>query len=1231
MGEEEGVTTPQKANAPTREQLLTYIKRQKSRIAELEKNLSEEKGLQQRKNEESKVRFETLELALNETVSELEEERSKCLDRANRLKKSNEEAKARRKEVYELTSELNMLRQNDGETKDIIVTLEGSLEQSFYKEEAQRKEIHELMNQLNTESASKAELVSKLENALGTKEEIKNLESQLQVVISENDSLTAQLKTMQKDKEDMESLVAGAGVQQSSESDVRENCHDENVKRMKELSVANSELIQQLKESQITRDELEKHVNERCESTGRELESTWRQLEEVQKERDEMLLKWKGDESAFKAKHNALLHEVEQLRVQAEQARQEKNVLLHQPEYVVTTVASETEPVNLTNQHNQGGIDSVNIVSEREESSVSSQLLSLQNENMSLRSGLEARKSDISRHALHIEELELKLHQNMELAQQESLDLKNEVERLCNERNDLLNKAENLKQRPMSSNQQPISQEANEALMRQLKCDRDSLQQKLDAAIKRSDDEANSSAQSLEKARVVAETHQTELESQLHELEERLKISDDRCSMLLEESETNLNQVGEFKRQLRECQASLQEATEIRDALQHDRDSIQQQLKSVVSEGEEGIQSLDAQVIEVNAQLEAAMKRLSESEDRCKMLETDKDSKCTEVEELEDKLKRLKVLLTKSQRALSSKDAQLKKAQDRRQETPPSSVLMHLRVRFEGGNSPEEDCDDGSIWCLLESTTADLAAHEESGKVDGETKSLTSKGDNNQDLCKKPSWLWQRQAKVLEWVRDGTTNIEPPEAEWPAPMQDSAREVQDVLKSESAHQEHALESKQDEFNKYKQRAQTALKKPINSKIQAQANEIMELRAALDTLSEDNKQISLLFEEEKSNSEKGVEQLTSQLDKMRSQRMEMKAQIERQASSITEYEARCSHLEDELSTTQQDVKMAREVEVTLRTSEKDLENSIVEKDELITSLREELQLAKTIAMRETPLPNADTHSSSNYLHLHANNLIENNSVQQSPDPSISTSSQHLQPDSSFWSYGGNERNPLASFNDGTSSPVSAIEESDGGTTFPRLLALDSRRDRDRSEKFRDAAAISQLHLEVIDTSSQLELLTSQNQVLKETIRGLEAEIAREHTLHTGINAEVNTEYLKVAVFRFMASPDIGEKRHLLSVIATILKLTREETSQVEQRLYEMESGGLRRVSGVFGGTVGAVGGVVGGVAGGAKGVWNYVKGGNPSSTTTSHVLPSTEIGTNNDDSQELGSSHISNNT
>ncbi len=341
------------------------------------------------------------------------------------------------------------------------------------------------------------------------------------------------------------------------------------------------------------------------------------------------------------------------------------------------------------------------------------------------------------------------------------------------------------------------------------------------------------------------------------------------------------------------------------------------------------------------------------------MLLTEKEAKCAELERLESKLKRLKVLLTKSQRVLANKDEQLKKAQTRQEETPPSSVIMRLRVRFEGGGegSNSSGDDDDSIWCLLEPTTTANRTGEENGRVGGgETDSPPRiNGGNNPELAKESSWLWQRQTKILEWIRVGSTHMETPEAEWPAPVQDGAREVQAALESEIAHQTNALESMQDEFSKYKNRALAALKKPMNSKIQAQANEIMEFQAALDAMSEDNKQISDLLEQQKSDSENEVERVRSLLDEVQSQKMEMNAHIDRQASAITGYEARCSHLEDELCSTQEDVKAVRTVEATLRASEKDLQNSIREKDELIISLREELQLAKTVVIRETPPP------------------------------------------------------------------------------------------------------------------------------------------------------------------------------------------------------------------------------------------------------------------------------------
>ncbi len=1212
MGEEDSDTTPQKADAAMRDRrLLTYIKRQKVKLAELEKSLSEEKALQQRKNEESKIKLETLEYTLNEAVKEIEEERGKFLSKETSLKKSYEETKAQRKEIDELMSELNMARQSKEETNEIVVRLEKSLQESRDEAEVRQKEINELMNQLNTESLSNAKLVSKLETALIAEDDKKNLESQLMGIISENDNLTAQLKTTQKDKEDLENLLATA---QSSEAAARENDHDVNEVRVKELSEANSELVQQLEESHRARDGLVKQMNERCESTERDLENTERQLEEVRNDRDALLMKCKEDESASEIRYKVLLHEVEQLRIQAEQARQGSETML-QPELMATAVASETEPSDVVNQIHQEDMDSVNkIMSERDEDDLSSQLRSLQNENTILRSDLNDKDSEMRQHAMRIEELELNMYQDMELAaQQESLDLKKEVEQLRNERHNVLNETGKLKKE--LNEKQIIWQEANEALIK-LQYDRDTLQQQLDAANKR-DGHQEDSIQHLEEAKVVAETHQAELESQLHELEEHLKVSENRCNLLLEDSEAKLSQLDELKRQLEECEASLQDVTETHEKLQHDRDSLHQQLQSVVKEGEEGVKSLDAQVIETNAQLEAMRKQVSELEDRCAILLTEKEAQCTDVERLEDKLKRLKVLLTKSQRALANKDAQLKKAQTRK-EIPPSSIRMRLRVRYEGdgeGGSSSKDYYD-SIWCLLE-PTATTQTHEENngGGVNGGRSSPRIKGgDGKPDLgeTKSLSWLWQRQTKVLEWIRDGLTHTETPESEWPEPVQDGAKEVQDALKLEIACQTNALESIQDEFSKYKQRAQAALKKTMNSKIQAQANEIVELQAALDVLSEDNKQVSLLLEQQKLDNEKEVERVKLQLDEMQSQRMEMKAHVDRQAHVITEYEARCSHLEDELSSIQDDVRVARDVEATLRASEKDLQNSITEKDELVINLKEELQLAKAVAIRETPPSPPEVQR---YVYSIASDANEKD-WQQNAELPISTASQQFQVTSgggaTAWGGGSTEKFPRAHAIDSAQSSVSAMEDSDNGA-HSRFVAFEARRDRDRSEKVRDAAAISQLQLEVIDTSNQLELMSSQNLMLKDTIRGLEADIAREHTLHTGINAEINAEYLKAAVFRYMASPDTTEQKQLLAVIAAILKLTREETEQVEQRINEMESGGLRRMSGVIGGTVGAVGGVVGGVAGGAKGVWNYVKGGNPSSSQTTPVFLSTETG------------------
>jgi GRIP domain len=69
--------------------------------------------------------------------------------------------------------------------------------------------------------------------------------------------------------------------------------------------------------------------------------------------------------------------------------------------------------------------------------------------------------------------------------------------------------------------------------------------------------------------------------------------------------------------------------------------------------------------------------------------------------------------------------------------------------------------------------------------------------------------------------------------------------------------------------------------------------------------------------------------------------------------------------------------------------------------------------------------------------------------------------------------------------------------------------------------------------------------------------------------------VNVEYLKTASLRYMSTGDVSEKRRLLAVISTLLRLRPDEVQSIEARIDEQERSTLRRASGIVGSAVGSV--------------------------------------------------------
>ena len=62
--------------------------------------------------------------------------------------------------------------------------------------------------------------------------------------------------------------------------------------------------------------------------------------------------------------------------------------------------------------------------------------------------------------------------------------------------------------------------------------------------------------------------------------------------------------------------------------------------------------------------------------------------------------------------------------------------------------------------------------------------------------------------------------------------------------------------------------------------------------------------------------------------------------------------------------------------------------------------------------------------------------------------------------------------------------------------------------------------------------------------------------QQHT--NGVDPSLNFEYLKSCVYRYMTTSELSEKKRLAPVIATILKLTAEEKSNIDHVLREEQA-------------------------------------------------------------------------
>ncbi|CAM9566933.1 unnamed protein product [Chrysoparadoxa australica] len=380
--------------------------------------------------------------------------------------------------------------------------------------------------------------------------------------------------------------------------------------------------------------------------------------------------------------------------------------------------------------------------------------------------------------------------------------------------------------------------------------------------------------------------------------------------------------------------------------------------------------------------------------------------------------------------------------------------------------------------------------------------------------------------------------------EWPPSAQDGVCDLQ-----------AKMELVQDEFQRYKSRAQAALKRATLTGADDRSKDVRigELEACVAEgaakLSEALRAHELELQQAQSESERlqrEVQRVKEECE--RKQELKHVEEVAALKEELSVAERHAVSLEDAMEQMSDDLAQARSGRERLQEEAQILRNRMQEQSEIssrmmseVKRLQEELSVAPATVSRR---------SSEAQLQL-----------QLSQGPA-------LHPCSIAGSEGSGFDSPCRSMS------VAAEEDADDSG----LMVLQVQRNRERGASARSSAALTAMVEELGDANTRLSQLTAQEVVLKQTIRGLEQELERERALASGSNADTNVEYLKSAVFRYMVTHEVSEMRRLLPVVQTILSFTREEVKMVEERLASMETGLIRRGSAaVVGGLWSVLGG------------------------------------------------------
>jgi hypothetical protein len=508
---------------------------------------------------------------------------------------------------------------------------------------------------------------------------------------------------------------------------------------------------------------------------------------------------------------------------------------------------------------------------------------------------------------------------------------------------------------------------------------------------------------------------------------------------------------------------------------------------------------------------------------QCDILMAERGSLKEENVALETKLQRLKVLLAKSRRSSQAKAEELELA--RSEQLPPPKATVLMRVVQERGSTAQ----DLLTWCLISAIHSDPE-----GEGSEEKSTETAPGQDGATIPPDSSLQWVLQSTLEKWLQMGSTDLggQRTEAEWPEPVQVQLEAVRGELESTIA-----------EFTKYKQRAHAALKKATSSSTEAaqMAQNLGELQHELDATKR-------RAEAEQAETHNAIATL--------------EREMEVQGQALRDSESRECALRAEMG----------DVSLQLRGVLSESQAMIEERDAALQELDEWKLECASLREKEATMQSSLREQADVVLRLRE----ELGSLRREAEEAV-----FILPEESKMS----PLAPASGEGENGGQPMQQQEEKQQQQQQPHLLAFESLQMRDRELKSRDATLIAELQEELYDAKLQLSLSNTQQDVLKDTIRNLECDLERHKSLKTSDAAELNVEYLKAAMVRYMSSHDVSEKRQLLVVIAALLHLDDTEVRRVDEQIQQMGQGTLGRVGGAVGGTVGAVWGFMYGGGGG----------------------------------------------